>query len=182
MENADLEGWRLSFDPYASKRSFCILRGGPYGGAATASDEPPSSYHWQQQLENDSTACYFGDPFSTMRDPFLHQLYIPPTSSSSYFEEPPILPPPTLPTPCYNSYGGAPLQHDMRSSSSSSSISCNNIFSNMIHISPSTNNTSSSCSSSSSSKLAISSSSSSSPSMLSNVNVMVNATSIPSNK
>ncbi|MED6205218.1 WRKY Transcription Factor [Stylosanthes scabra] len=167
-----------------------ILRGGPYGGATTASDEPPSSYHWQQQqqLDNDAaSSCYFGDPFSTMRDPFLHELHIPP--SSSYFEEPPLPPPPPPPAlatpPVYNSYGGAHLhQHEMRSSScsASSSITCNNIFSNMIQISPSANNTSSSSLSPRPAAIkASSSSSSSSSSMLSNA-AMVNATSIPSNK
>ncbi|MED6134606.1 WRKY Transcription Factor [Stylosanthes scabra] len=168
-----------------------ILRGGPFGGAASASDEPPSSYHWQQQqLDNDATSsCYFGDPFSTMRDPFLHELHIPP--SSSYFEEPPLPPPPPPPPPTlatppvYNSYGGGAHlhQHEMRSSScsaSSSSISCNNIFSNMIQISPSANNTSSSSSSPRPAAIKASPSSSSSSSMLSNS--MVNATSIPSNK
>ncbi|XWS17975.1 hypothetical protein CRYUN_Cryun32bG0002600 [Craigia yunnanensis] len=72
--------------------------GGPMGCASgQASDTVPSSSTWQQftsdplnfssSVMEDHRVSAFGDPFSTMRDPLLHELNVA-AGSSTYFSSP----------------------------------------------------------------------------------------------
>ena len=141
-----------------------IVRASSVGGAAygSTSSEVPFNSDWQfssdvmnfssvlQDPIRGSSSNIFGDPFSNMRDPFLHELHIPPVAPYFSNSAAGIISSSSASAVFGGSGGGGSSStsnvlaqniledHDMRSRPVCNNSVTSNIFSNMIQISPNT--------------------------------------------